>query len=105
MLLYFLPLLFVFIGLAGGFFTFTGWLGWYRQNTRNPFGRMMRGLLQFLLRPKILMSLLFTSVAGICAGLVWWSIANRNLVGIAFAGGVAWSFWRALSFRKKRGRR
>lgn len=99
----FVPHFFVLLGLIGAFFTLTGWLGWYRANTRNPFGRLARAGLSVFLRPAVMKSFVVMVFALVCAGLVWWSVAKGNVIGIIVALVFAYGLWQAM--RPKPGRR
>jgi hypothetical protein len=99
----FVPPFFVILGLIGTFFTFTGGRGWYRNGTRHPFGRMMRAALAVFLRPAVMKGFVGTVFALVCGGLVWWSVAKGNVIGIALAIFIAYGLWQAT--RAKPGRR
>ena len=92
----FVPPCFVILGLIGGFFTVTGGRGWYRENTRHPFGRMMRAAFGVFLRPAVMKSFVVIVFALVCGGLVWWSVAKGNLVGIIVAIVFAYGLWQAM---------
>lgn len=99
----FVPPFFVLLGLIGAFFTLTGWLGWYRENTRNPFGKLARAGLSVFLRPAVMKTFVVMVFALTCAGLVWWSVAKGNVIGIVIAIFFAYGLWQAM--RTKPGRR
>jgi Protein of unknown function (DUF3592) len=94
------PPVFAMLGLIGGFFTFAGWQGWFSENTRNPFGRLMRKALETFLRPKVAKSFFVAIFAFICLGLVWWSLWSNTWIGHALAVFIVYSLWQAMRVRK-----
>jgi len=98
----FVPPVFVILGLIGAFFTLTGRLGWYRENTRNPFGRFVRAAFAVFLRPAVMKSFVVMVFALVCGGLVWWSVAKGNVIGIIVALVFAYGLWQAMRTSPRR---
>lgn len=101
----FVPPFFVLLGLIGSFFTLTGWLGWYGEKTRHPFGRFVRAAFGIFLRPPVMMSFVVIVFAIACGGLVWWSVAKGNVIGYILAAFLAYGLWQAARYKPSRGRR
>lgn len=98
----FVPPFFALLGLIGAFFTLTGWLGWYRENTRNLFGRLVRAGFEVFLRPAVMKTFVVMAFVLVCGGLVWWSVAKGNVIGIIVALVFAYGLWQAMRTNPRR---
>jgi hypothetical protein len=98
----FVPPFFVLLGLIGAFFTLTGWLGWYQENTRNPFGRLVRAGFEVFLRPAVMKTFVVMAFALVCGGLVWWSVAKGNVIGVIVALIFAYGLRQAMRTNPRR---
>ena len=99
----FLPPAFVTLGLLGLFFSLTGQAGWYVKGTRHPLGRIIRTAFETFLKPPILFSFVITTFVLIMVGLIWWSIATKQITGVVIALILGYGLWQAT--RRNRGSR
>lgn len=97
------PPAFAVLGVLGLFFSVTGQAGWYATGTRNPFGRLLRRGMEGFLKPPVLVSFVVGTFSLIMAGLVWWSIAGKQITGVVIALILGYGLWQAT--RQKRGTR
>jgi hypothetical protein len=98
----FVPPFFLLMGLAGAFFTVTGWLGWYAEGTRNPVGRAGRWIIAFLIRPRVIMAMLVGACALAMGALILHTMRTGNFAGVLFAVFLAWCLLRVAKVVKSR---